>query len=221
MRFFFRRQLWHLVALAILVPIAWAFAAGALEDGEWLGVPDTTWFWLAIGVAVLHQTLTWLVWRSQLLWSVWTRWFGRRDLVVWGAVFLPLLAARPLLILALAIADRGSLALPAWVSAGLGLVLLAPSLYTLWSVARYFGIPRAMGGDHFRARYREMPLVREGAFAWNPNAMYAFGFLGLWSIALLLESQAALSAALFQHAYIWVHQYCTEAPDAARLAAMP
>ena len=26
-------------------------------------------------------------------------------------------------------------------------------------------------------------------------------------------SLAALAAALFQHAYIWVHYYCTEAPD--------
>jgi len=43
--------------------------------------------------------------------------------------------------------------------------------------------------------------------------MYSFAFLGLWSIALLLRSQAALSLALFQHAYVWVHFYCTEAPD--------
>lgn len=35
----------------------------------------------------------------------------------------------------------------------------------------------------------------------------------LWSIAFLLGSQAALSVALFQHAYIWVHYSCTEEPD--------
>jgi protein-S-isoprenylcysteine O-methyltransferase Ste14 len=52
-----------------------------------------------------------------------------------------------------------------------------------------------------------------GAFAWTSNAMYAIVFLGLWAIALYTGSWAALAAALFQHAYIWVHYYCTEEPD--------
>lgn len=43
--------------------------------------------------------------------------------------------------------------------------------------------------------------------------MYAFAFLGLWSIAFLTGSLAALSLALFQHAFVWVHYYCTEEPD--------
>lgn len=213
--FFFKRQLWHLLALLLLLPVSWSFAAGALEGAAWLGVRDSAWYWLAIGVAVLHQVLVWLGWRGQLGWAVLTRLFGRADLIVWGALFLPLLVGRPLLILCLAMADRGSLALPVSLSLGLGVTLLVPSMYTLWSVARYFGIPRAVGGDHFRSKYRDMPLVTEGAFQWSGNAMYAFGFLGLWSIAFLLGSQAALSVALFQHAYIWVHQFCTEEPDAA------
>ena len=45
------------------------------------------------------------------------------------------------------------------------------------------------------------------------GAMYTFVFLGLWSIALFTGSRAALALALFQHAYIWVHWYCTEQPD--------
>ena len=56
-------------------------------------------------------------------------------------------------------------------------------------------------------------LVRSGPFAITPNAMYAIGFLGLWGIACLFGSWNALVVALFQHAYIWVHMYCTEAPD--------
>jgi protein-S-isoprenylcysteine O-methyltransferase Ste14 len=72
---------------------------------------------------------------------------------------------------------------------------------------------RALGGDHFRAEIREMPMVRKGAFRWSENAMYVFVFLGLWAIALLTGSQAALGLALFQHAYIWIHYYCTEKPD--------
>ncbi|WP_052049757.1 methyltransferase [Leptolyngbya sp. KIOST-1] len=133
--------------------------------------------------------------------------------MVWGLLFLPLLVARPILVVGLAIANRGSLALPQPIALGLGLALLIPALYTLWSVARYFGIPRAIGGDHFRSHYRTMPLVQQGAFAWSGNAMYVFAFLGLWAIALLIGSQAALAVALFQHAYVWVHFYCTEAPD--------
>ena len=46
-----------------------------------------------------------------------------------------------------------------------------------------------------------MPMVRDGAF------------LGFWAIALITCSRAALAVALFQHAYIWVHWYCTEQPD--------
>jgi protein-S-isoprenylcysteine O-methyltransferase Ste14 len=88
-----------------------------------------------------------------------------------------------------------------------------PVVYTAWSVGRYFGIPRALGGDHFRQEYRELPLVREGAFKYSSNAMYAFVFLVFWAIALLTGSRAALASALFQHAYIWVHFYCTEEPD--------
>jgi len=58
-----------------------------------------------------------------------------------------------------------------------------------------------------------MPLVKEGAFKYSSNAMYAFAFLLFWAIALLTGSRAALASALFQHAYIWVHMYCTENPD--------
>jgi len=50
-----------------------------------------------------------------------------------------------------------------------------------------------------------------------PNAMYALTFLGFWAVAFLARSQAALAVALFQHAYIWVHWYCTEQPDGVLL----
>jgi hypothetical protein len=43
--------------------------------------------------------------------------------------------------------------------------------------------------------------------------MYLLIFLALWAIALYFRSHAALVAALFQHAYIWVHYGCTERPD--------
>ena len=78
------------------------------------------------------------------------------------------------------------------------------------SVFRYFTIPRALGGDHFHDQYLNLPLVDQGAFKYSSNAMYSFVFLGMWGIALLTGSWNALVLALFNHAYIWVHMYCTE-----------
>jgi hypothetical protein len=212
-RYLFKRQGLHVLALFILVPVAWALAAPTLGDGSWRGVPDTSWFWLGIALPVVHQFLAVLVWRSQLGWGTFTRLFAEKDLLVWGVLFMPLLVARPLSVVAVAMANRGSLALAPPIAFALGAVLLMPALYTFYSVARYFGIARALGGDHFRTRYREMPLVTEGAFGWTGHAMYALGFLVLWAIALFAGSHAALVVALFQHAYIWVHFYCTEKPD--------
>jgi Gpi18-like mannosyltransferase len=62
-----------------------------------------------------------------------------------------------------------------------------------------------------------MPMVQQGAFRYSSNAMYTLVSLAFWAIALLTRSQAALAVALFQHAYIWVHWYCTEQPDGAVL----
>jgi hypothetical protein len=203
----------HLLLLALLLPGAVYLAAPALNGGQFAGRSASWWLYSALGIAVTHQLLAWFVFRTQIVFGLLTKLFGRFDMLVWGAVFMPLLIARPGLTAALGLADAGSLGLPVAARIPLGLGLLIPAVYTFWSVARYFGIARALGGDHFRERYRRMPLVRRGAFKYSQNAMYAFGFLVLWSIALLTDSRAALAAALFQHAYIWVHMYCTEAPD--------
>ena len=71
--------------------------------------------------------------------------------------------------------------------------------------------------DDVAVDFPDMPMVREGAFRHTSNAMYGLVFLGLWGIALLFGSWNALVVALFQHAYIWVHMYCTEAPDMRRI----
>lgn len=215
LRFLFHRQWLHLLGLVLLVPICGAFAAPALGAGEWLGVSDTEWFWASVVAAIVHQVIVAFIFRAQLGWSILTRLFGKADMLVWGIVFMPLLIARPILILGVAVANAGTADLPRAFELAAGTALMIPAVYAGYSVGRYFGIDRALGGDHFRQRYREMPMVREGAFAWTSNAMYALVFLGLWGIALLTGSLAALAAALFQHAYIWVHYYCTEAPDMA------
>ena len=211
--FLFEGQFQHLLLLAGLLPGAVYVAQPALDGSTWLGVGDGAWFTAAVTITVIHQVVVWFVFRAQLAFSLFTRLFGRYDLLVWGAIFFPFLLLRPLLTLAVAAADAGSLDLYPSLQMVAGVLLLAPAVYTLYSVGRYFGIDRALGGDHFRQRYREMPMVTEGAYQYSSNAMYSFAFLALWSIALLARSQAALGVALFQHAYIWVHMYCTERPD--------
>jgi protein-S-isoprenylcysteine O-methyltransferase Ste14 len=211
--FLFEGQLQHLMLLAGLLPGAIYLAAPALDGSVWLGIPDTTWFYAVILIAVTHQIIGWFVFRTQLVFSLFSKLFGKYDMAVWGSLFFPLILLRPLLTLALGLADSGSLESLRGLQIVLGAILLIPAIYTGWSIERYFGIPRALGGDHFRQKYREMPLVKDGAFKYSSNAMYAFAFLLLWAIALLTGSRAALVVALFQHAYIWVHMYCTEDPD--------
>ncbi len=211
--FFFKGQLAHLLSLVVLLPVASALAAPALGDGALLGMKDSAWFSLCLGVAVLHQVYVWFGWRIQLGWGVFTRAFGDMDLTVWKGLFIPMLLARPVLVLMVGAADVGSLAMPGGLSFALAALCLAPAIYGAFSVQIYFGVERATGADHFRSEYRELPLVTEGAFSWTHNAMYTLVFLGLWGFALLLSSHAALVAALFQHAYIWVHYLATEQPD--------
>ena len=210
--FFIHRQVWHLLALLILVPVAWGLAASHL-DGAWLGITANRWFWASVILSIVHQVVVWIVFRLQLGWATLTRVFGRADLIIWGLIFLPLFAGRIITLAGLAQATQGTLTVNSALAMGLAILLLIPAVYTFYSVFRYFGLTRAMVGDHFRLRYRQMPLEDRGIFKYSSNAMYAFGFLLLWSIALLNQSLPALVLAAFQHIYIWVHFYCTEKPD--------
>ena len=100
-------QFRHLLLLAILLPGAWAVAGDALGDGQWLGLSERTWFALALGVPIVQQVAVVLAWRGQLCASLLTRWFGDRGFLVWGVVFFPLLFARPLSLIGIAMADAG------------------------------------------------------------------------------------------------------------------
>lgn len=125
-----------------------------------------------------------------------------------------LFIARPLTVLGLAAANHGTLSVPFWLTGLLSLLFFALGVYLFYSVIKYFGMERALGIDHFEPDvYRDKPFVKGGIFRWTSNAMYLFGFLLLWIPGLLFLSKAALLAALFNHLYIWVHYYFTEAPD--------
>jgi len=207
----FRGQIQH-VMLAVLLT---AGACNWLQDdgtGLW-GISSLDWAKLAIAMALLHQTIVAIVFRLQLHLNLMVRLFGDKALRVWAAVFMPLLAARPLLILATGLASVGTLEGSRAVQLLAGTVLLVAPIWGMHSVIKHFTIARALGGDHFYDRFANMPLVDKGIFKYFQNGMYSFVFLGLWAIALLTGSWNALVLALFQHAYIWVHMYCTEDPD--------
>lgn len=178
-----------------------------------LGLTATGWAQLSIALAVIHQVIVAIVFRLQLHRNLLTRKFGDRDMTVWRMIFMPLLVARPVTVLMTGWADTvplTSMRLPEII---VGAALVGVAIWGMHSVLKYFTLPRALGGDHFRDSFASMPLVREGAFKYTSNAMYGLVFLGLWGIALLFGSWNALVLALFQQAYIWVHMYCTEKPD--------
>lgn len=190
-------------------------AFSLLEPGgsRLLGLTGAGWAKLSMLLAVLHQVIVAAGFRLELHRNLLTRYFGKRDMRIWAAIFMPLLIARPITLILTGWADNVPLTALRGFEVILGLLLLAPALWALHSTLFHFTLPRALGGDHFRDEIAAQPLVRKGAFALVPNAMYGVAFLGLWAIALLFGSWNALVAALFQHAYIWVHMYCTERPD--------
>lgn len=216
----FEGQLLNLVALGVL--LAGLYLVGGIEgfqDGSFLGVDSRTWTLAAVVVPIVHQAYVWFCWRTQLHGQLLTRLLGSVAFGCYALVFFLLLVGRLALILAVAIANRNSLDVDPILANVLALVLAVPVAYAFYSVHRYFGFRRAAGIDHFDPAYRSLPLVRKGIFRWTPNGMYVFGLLILWIPGLCLRSTAALAVALFSHLYIWVHYYCTEKPDMARIHA--
>jgi hypothetical protein len=207
------KQLQHLIALVVLLAgVVW-IARDDFLAGEFMGLSTKAWLWVSIAVPIVHQVYVWLAWRLELHYGLIQKWLGPRAFPLYCAGFAILFLARPLTVIGLAIADRGTLPLAPWIGWVLAVVCFIPSAYLGYSVVHYFGIERAFGIDHFDPTYRDKPFVRQGIFRWTSNAMYKFGFLALWVPGFLLLSEAALLAALFNHLYIWVHYYFTELPD--------
>lgn len=214
----FEKQWLHAVLLALLVlGVSWTAGAEPVRHGELWGISSLAWLWIAVGLAVAHQVYVWFCWRMQLHLSLLSRKFGQSAFGLYAAGFALLGTARVAAVFVLAVANRDTLAGDSTVLRVLALVVLLPALYLFYSVKRYFTFTRALGVDHFDPAYRSAPLVRQGIFRFTRNGMYVFGFLLLWVPALWLASAAALCAALFNHAYIWIHYYSTERPDMRRI----
>lgn len=193
----------HAGGLALLL-------ASAHYAWSWIERPSPALFWLTIAIPVAHQVFVWFAWRLELNARLVRRTIGFRWYLV---VFFVLFISRFVALLALAWWDRGTLGLSVAARVALTLLLAAPGLYAAYSVKRYFGFARAAGADHFDPAYREMPLVTGGIFRYTQNGMYGVVFLLVWATAVAFDSSAALIAAAFSHAYIWVHYWATEKPD--------
>ena len=188
--------------------------------GLW-GISTQTWLWIAIAIPIIHQIIVWLFWRLELHHGLITCWFGEKGFPIYKVVFTIFFAGRPVSLILVGLANYKTLALDpilAYLIAGL---LILPFVYSMYSVVKYFGINRAYGIDHFDPSYRNKPFVKKGMFKYTDNAMYKFGFLILWAIALATLSKAGLVAAAFNHLYIWVHFYFTELPDIRRIYGEP
>ena len=216
----FERQIQHclwLVLILAAVVAGYSLSPDALR-GQWAGLSTTAWLIVAIAIPVVHQVYVLLVWRAELHHRLLTKWFERtRGFLVYAVGFALLFGARLLALIALALSNQGTLGWPPGLACTLAAILGIPWVYAVYSVLRYFGLPRAFGMDHFDPAYRSMPFVRQGVFRWTSNGMYGPGFLVVWLPGLIGLSEAALLAGLFNHAYIWVHYYTTELPDIRRI----
>lgn len=210
-------QAQHFLLLILLAAGAGALLTEPSGAPRLLGLTAAGWARVSITLAIVHQVAVALVFRLELHRNLMTRLFGEADMKIWAAVFLPLLAARPLTAILTGWADIDPITGLRWLELPLGLALLAPAAWAMHSTLVHFTLRRALGGDHFREEIRALPKVSGGVFAYTDNGMYGVVFLAFWGNALMFGSWNALVLAAFQHAYIWVHMYCTEAPDMRRL----
>jgi len=211
----FEHQIWHLLSLIILIIGIKLYLLSNPEVlyGSLWNVSTETWFWLAIIIPVVHQIYVWLVWRFELYKRTFTKRFGlKRSFNIYAIGFSLLFVGRLIAIIILSISNKGTLLLNPVLAYLIAALITPLVVYLFYSVRKHFTIERAYGIDHFDKNYCE-PYVKRGIFKYTDNGMYVFGLMVLYLPGLLLLSEAALLAALFNHVYIWVHYYFTERPD--------
>jgi hypothetical protein len=214
----FKNQFWHLLSLAILLPVLIVFInkneVDILYGGLW-HVETYIWLIAAILAPIAHQIYVLVCWRAELYYQSITKLFGRKTgFTLYKIGFIILILLRVVTIVILAISNEGTLYINPIFSYSLAVLFALPVIYLFFSVFKFFGIDRAFGIDHFEPEISNtLGMVKEGIFKYTSNGMYVVGFLILWIPGLIFLSKAALLAALFNHIYIWVHYYFTELPD--------
>jgi len=211
----FKYQGWHLLSLIVLLTIIYQIISNdsSYLEGEFWN--KSTYFWLkwAVVIPILHQVYVWICWRLELKNQALTRLLGKYAFPIYLIPFFSLFIARAVFLIYLGESNSHSISINPIIKNGLIVLILIPSLWTLFSVKMYFGILRAAGQDHFDPEISKLPFVKKGIFKYTNNAMYVFGLMALYLIGLGYESKAALLVAGFNYVYIWVHYYCTELPD--------
>ena len=219
----FERQWLHALAIAVSLPVLWLISlnCGCFHRGELWGISTWNWFWISVEIPIAHQLFVWFCWRTEFHRGLISRLLGRYGFALYVAFFSMFLVGRLLVISALSIASRDTLIANTLVLKSLAVIVAVPVVYLMYSVARFFGILRAYGVDHFDPSYRSKAIVREGIFRITSNGMYTFGMMALYIPALWYASRPALVAAVFGHLYIWVHYFTTELPDMRRIYGTP
>ena len=211
----FRYQIWHLVSIIILITIIQLFISKNTDviSGVLWSINTKTWFWIAITIPILHQGYVWLVWRLELYQNTFSSRYGvDKSFKMYTIGFSILFVSRLIFIIILALSNQNSLLINPSLAYLLVAMISPIVIYLFYSVKKYFTIERAYGIDHFDKNYNES-FEKRGIFRFTDNGMYIFGLMILYLPGLLLFSSAALTVALFNHIYIWVHYYCTELPD--------
>jgi len=62
----FEKQVYHYIALAVLLTGLYLLADEATLAGQYFGWPASRWLSLSIAIPILHQIYVWLLWRTEL-----------------------------------------------------------------------------------------------------------------------------------------------------------
>lgn len=212
---FFARQGWQISILTTLfISFYYTYALLGVPQSQWLGITTRDWYLMAIVTPVIHQIFVWLCWRGELYFKALSNVFGKNAFRVYFVLFFLLIFIRFFSIFAICFADCHSLKIYASVRYPLALILHFPALYAMYSVARYFGMTRACGEDHFKPdEYRNKSFVRQGMYKYTANVMYVYVGLIFLATAILCASKAGLLVSIYFYATVWTHYFCTEKPD--------
>ena len=211
---FYKGQLLHLILYVLLLGGSLGLVnCNYLEKQSLWIINGTDLFTISLLMAPLHHFYVWFVWRSELCYQNISPLFKGNGFRAYSIGFGIIAIARVLSVLFVGIADYQSLHLHWAILWTIIPVITLIVLYTLYSVRKYFGYDRTVGGDHFFQKYREMPFVRKGIFQYTSNAMYKFGILILPLMGLVCESESALLLGVYHYLAGWAHYYCTEKPD--------
>ena len=101
----FEKQLLHLLYLMLLLAGLFLFSKlDGFDKGKLWGVETITWFYLLVGITVIHQVFVWFCWRTELYAGWLSGWFGHRAFAVYAFLFFLLIISRPVFMTFLAIA---------------------------------------------------------------------------------------------------------------------